>query len=186
MKKTSLSIRIVLLAVLLLSASLVAGILSSSNPVSALTEDLTLPQPTNICGKSGLSSVDLTWDRPTDARVTGHVVEYQIYGASSWSSGPAVTEVDRVTVPGVNGTRYKYRVASTDDLDHRSAWGSYCLMGWGEQAPSIVPSQIGLGPLAGRTVSGVSAGSQHSCAVTSDGKAACWGGNYYEIGRAHV
>ena len=177
MKKTSLSIRIVLLAVLLLSASLVAGILSSSNPVSALTEDLTLPQPTNICGKSGLSSVDLTWDRPTDARVTGHVVEYQIYGASSWSSGPAVTEVDRVTVPGVNGTRYKYRVASTDDLDHRSAWGSYCLMGWGEQAPSIVPSQIGLGPLAGRTVSGVSAGSQHSCAVTSDGKAACWGFN---------
>ena len=177
LKKTSVGIRSIFLALILLQASVAVSIATNSNPVSALTEDLTLQKPTNICGDSGIGSVHLSWDTPTDSNVTGHVVEYQTYGAASWTAGPAVTEVNRVTVPGVNGTRYTYRVASTNDSGQRSAWGSYCLLGWGQQAASSVPIPIGRGALAGKTVTNITAGYNHTCAVTSDGTAACWGAN---------
>jgi alpha-tubulin suppressor-like RCC1 family protein len=185
MKKTSAGIRSIFLALILLQAAVAVSIATNSNPVSALTEDSTLQQPTNICGESGISSVDLSWDTPTDINVTGHVVEYQTYGAASWTAGPEVTEVNRVTVPGVNGTRYKYRVASTDDSGNRSAWGSYCLMGWGRGYSSSGPVQISNSEeaLAGKTVAKVAVGGEHSCAVTVDGVVACWGDNGYgELG----
>ena len=122
MRVTSRTYRNTFFALLILQSSLMVSVFSTSSPVSALSEDLTLPKPTNICGKSGSGSMDLTWDRPTDVRVSGHVVEYQAYGDTSWTNGPEVTEMNRVTVPGVAGTRYKYRVASTDNSDRRSAW----------------------------------------------------------------
>ena len=59
-KKTSVGIRTIFLVLLLLQASVAVSIATNSNPVSALTEDLTLQQPTNICGESGISSVDLS------------------------------------------------------------------------------------------------------------------------------
>ena len=157
--------------------SITTATILGSNAVRALDVNPSLSAPTNICGESGLSSVDLSWDTPTDINVTGHVVEYQTSGAASWTAGPEVTEVNRVTVPGVNGTRYTYRVASTNNSGQRSAWGSYCLLGWGQQASSSVPIPIGRGALAGKTVTNITAGYSHTCAVTSDGTAACWGYN---------
>ena len=150
-----------------------------SNAVRALDVNLALPAPTNICGESGISSVELSWDTPTDINVTGHVVQYKTYGAASWTAGPEVTEVNRVTVPGVNGTRYTYRVASTNNSGQRSAWGSYCLLGWGQRASSSVPIPFGRGALTNKIVTNISAGGRHSCAVLSDGTAACWGNNGY-------
>ena len=148
-----------------------------SNAVRALDVNLALPAPTNICGESGLSSVDLSWDTPTDINVTGHVVEYQTYGTASWTAGPTITEVNRVTVPATNGVRYSYRVASTNNSGQRSAWGSYCLLSWGQQASSSVPIPFGRGALAGKTVTNITSGDDHMCAVLSDGTAACWGNN---------
>ena len=159
--------------------SITTATILGSNAVRALDVNLALPAPTNICGESGLSSVDLSWDTPTDINVTGHVVEYQTYGAASWTAGPEVTEVNRVTVPGVNGTRYAYRVASTNNSGQRSAWGSYCLLGWGQQASSSVPIPFGRGALTNKTVTNITASQYHTCAVTSDGTAACWGANNY-------
>ena len=179
MRVTSRNYRNVFLALLILQTSLVVNGFLISSPVSALSEDLTLQQPTNICGESRISSVDLSWDTPIDSNVTGHVMEYQTYGAVSWTAGPEVTEVNRVTVPGVNGTRYTYRVASTNNSGQRSAWGSYCLLGWGEQYSSSVPIPFGRGALAGKTVTNITAGQSHTCAVLSDGTAACWGDNDY-------
>ena len=157
--------------------SITTATIIGSNAVRALDVDSALAAPTNICGASGLSSVDLSWDTPTDINVTGHVVEYQTYGAASWTAGPTITEVNRVTVPGVNGTRYKHRVASTNNSGQRSAWGSYCLLGWGEQDSSSVPIPSGRGALTGKTVTNITAGNSHTCALTSDGTAACWGYN---------
>ena len=157
--------------------SMTTATIIGSNAVRALDVNLALSAPTNICGESGLSSVDLSWDTPTDINVTGHVVEYQTSGAASWTAGPAVTEVNRVTVPGVNGTRYKHRVASTNNSGQRSAWGSYCLLGWGQQASSSVPIPFGRGALAGKTVTNIFASPLNTCAVLSDGTAACWGNN---------
>ena len=159
--------------------SITTATIIGSNAVRALDVDSALAAPTNICGESGLSSVDLSWDTPTDINVTGHVVQYKIYGAASWTAGPEVTEVNRVTVPGVNGTRYTYRVASTNNSGQRSAWGSYCLLGWGQQASSSVPIPFGRGALTNKTVTNITASQYHTCAVTSDGTAACWGANWY-------
>ena len=136
--------------------SITTATILGSNAVRALDVNLALPAPTNICGESGISSVDLSWDTPTDSNVTGHVMEYQTYGAASWTAGPEVTEVNRVTVPGVNGTRYKYRVASTNNSGQRSAWGSYCLMTWGDNIST--PTQISGGALTGKTITHITAG----------------------------
>ena len=163
--------------------SMTTATIIGSNAVRALDVDSALAAPTNICGESGLSSVDLSWDTPTDINVTGHVVEYQTSGAASWTAGPAVTEVNRVTVPGVNGTRYTYRVASTNNSGQRSNWGSYCLLGWGAQYSSSIPIPFGRGALTGRTVTKITHGgkrifqSGNTCALLSDGTAACWGNN---------
>ena len=119
--------------------------------------------------------MDLTWDRPTDVRVSGHVVEYQAFGDTSWTNGPEVTEMNRVTVPGVAGTRYKYRVASTDNSDRRSAWGTYCLLGWGGQVGTSLPAQYQLGALANNAVTKITAGQGHTCALLSNFTVACWG-----------
>ena len=138
--------------------SITTATIIGSNAVRALDVNPSLSAPTNICGESGISSVDLSWDTPTDINVTGHVVEYQTYGAASWTAGPEVSEVNRVTVPATNGVRYSYRVASTNNSGQRSNWGSYCLLGWGEQAASSVPIPIGRGALAGKTVTNITAG----------------------------
>ena len=94
-----------------------------SNAVRALDVNLALSVPTNICGESGISSVDLSWDTPTDINVTGHVVEYQTYGAVSWTAGPTITADNAVTVPATNGVRYSYRVASTNNISNIRFFG---------------------------------------------------------------
>ena len=159
--------------------SMTTATIIGSNAVRALDVNLALSAPTNICGESGLSSVDLSWDTPTDINVTGHVVEYQTYGAASWTAGPTITAVNAVTVPGTNGVRYSYRVASTNNSGQRSAWGSYCLLGWGQQNSSSVPMPINRSTLDQQKVTNITAGDRYTCAVTSDGTAACWGNNDY-------
>ena len=101
--------------------SITTATIIGSNAVRALDLNLALSAPTNICGESGISSVDLSWDTPTDINVTGHVVQYKTYGAASWTAGPTITAVNAVAVPATNGVRYSYRVASTNNNRHNTS-----------------------------------------------------------------
>ena len=62
-----------------------------------------------------------------------------------------------------------------------SSWGrnSFGRLGNNSTVDSAVPVAVA-GTLAGKTVTAVSAGAAHSCAV-ADGRAYCWGYNYYGL-----
>jgi len=61
-----------------------------------------------------------------------------------------------------------------------AAWGdnSYGQLGTGNNPPSLVPVAVNrAGVLAGKTINGIAAGSDHCLALTSDGKVVAWGWN---------
>ena len=98
--------------------------------IANMPVDLTLPHPTNICGKSGLGEVTLTWDRMFDPQIDGFVVQYRPTNGF-WTDGPTLSpSAKSVDIAGASGVTYEYRIASTS-AGSRSDWGSYCLLGWG-------------------------------------------------------
>ena len=63
-----------------------------------------------------------------------------------------------------------------------ACWGanSYGQLGDGTTTSSSVPVWVNLtGELAGKTISHVTVGAYFACAVTSEGRVACWGWNYF-------
>jgi alpha-tubulin suppressor-like RCC1 family protein len=112
----------------------------------------------------------------------GHVAQFQSVGASAWTDGPTVVDPASVILPGTNGVRYRYRVASTSASGDRSEWGSYCLIGWGDVFASNVPIRVGEGgALDGHAATHPVVGGSyeestgHACATDETGKVLCWG-----------
>lgn len=167
-----------LIAMRMLVVICCVAIVTNREVTHALSIDSSIPAPTNVCAESAVSAVGLTWDAPTNERVTGHVVEFRMSGSDTWNEGPTVTSTSSVSVPGTNGTRYHYRVAAVDESGNRSKWGSYCVMGWGQSSQGtppilgplrLVPTQFTGGDLTGTSVVQVN----DDCALTSDGLVVC-------------
>lgn len=73
--------------------------------------------PQSLSSDSGDASASLTWEAPTDnggAPITDYVVQYQVTGASSWTTfADGVSATMGTTVDGLtNGTEYVFRVAA--------------------------------------------------------------------------
>lgn len=149
---------------------------SAVDTYSAMPVSLAIPKPTNVCAQSQVSAVGLTWDEPSGASIDGHVVQYQVVGAADWTDGPAVTDPASVVIPGLAGSRYRYRVAATS-AGSRSDWGSNCLVGWGGRPELNLPVQVGASPIEFETIVSIATGDQHVCFLTSTGKVACAGDN---------
>ena len=85
---------------------------TSPEAALALNFDSELPAPTNVCPVSKNGGVELTWDHPTNARVTGAVSRFRQTGSQTWVDGPVAVATNRLTVPGTNGVTYEYQVAN--------------------------------------------------------------------------
>jgi len=95
------------------------------------------------------------------------------------ASPTSATNDSAVAFPAVQvaaGDRHMCGVVSNGTA---TCWGSneYGQLGTGDFANSDVPLAITGGALAGKTVTQITAGAYHSCAVISDGSVACWGYN---------
>jgi alpha-tubulin suppressor-like RCC1 family protein len=74
---------------------------------------------------------------------------------------------------------YRHTCAVADGKAYCWGYGYYGQQGNGSNATNMLPVAVtASGVLAGKTVTNISAGSRHSCAVAS-GQAYCWGYGYY-------
>ncbi len=106
-------------------------------------------------------------------------------GGTANSSVPVAVDASGVlagkTVTQINAAGNQHTCALTSD-GLVACWGGnyFGQLGNGGTANSSVPVAMDAsGVLAGKTVTQVSAGEYHTCALTSDGRVACWGANYF-------
>lgn len=108
----------------------------------------------NYYGQSGIASQ--TWYEPTPRRVL-------LDGVSSISVGRGHT-------------------CATTTAQKAFCWGwnDYGQLGLGHTYSAAVPLAVDVtGPLSGKAVRQISAGRQHTCALTTDGVVSCWGSNWF-------
>ena len=64
-----------------------------------------------------------------------------------------------------------------------TCWGNnyYGQLGTGDTTESYVPVPVTGGALTNKTVTDITTGAYHTCALISDGTVTCWGNNYYGL-----
>lgn len=108
----------------------------------------------NYYGQSGIASQ--TWYEPTPRRVL-------LDGVASISVGRGHT-----------------CATTTAQKAYCWGWNDYGQLGLGHTYSAAVPLAVDVtGPLSGKAVRQISAGRQHTCALTTDGVVSCWGSNWF-------
>jgi hypothetical protein len=83
-------------------------------------------------------------------------------------------------VKAVSAGAYHTCALATDATAACWGYNAYGQLGTGTTTASNVPVAVtATGALAGKTLTAITAGFDHTCAVASDGTAACWGYNAY-------
>ncbi len=110
-------------------------------------------------------------ERSPDSSGTGAVTLTQT-GARSWTDDGGVATTRKFTAVSSGGS-HSCAIVGADLY----CWGlnSAGQLGVGDTTTRTVPTKVG-GPLSGKTVTAVSAGTNHTCAIAND-RAYCWGLN---------
>jgi alpha-tubulin suppressor-like RCC1 family protein len=152
---------------------------------SAFTRS-SISAPTNVCGESNGRVVRLRWDHQQDPEVAEHFVQGRVVGEKLWTLTKKVASSDFTTFKNLKRARYEFRVAALERDGNRSAWGSYCLLGWGRNGGMLGngyredvtrPVPVGLG-IIGQLRLGqdsLTAGHSHTCVINIADHLACWG-----------
>ncbi|MFM6973632.1 MAG: hypothetical protein ACKOXM_00550, partial [Agromyces sp.] len=153
------------------------------------TGDVALLPPASLTLTPAASSVKLTWTLPGAPATTTFTVDRsdQSDGSNSQAVATGITTKtvtdDKIT-PGdakftqiVGGNNYTCGLTDTAQV-YCWARNTSGQLGIGNTAITIVPTQLSsTGALAGKTVSSLTSGQNHMCALTSDGGVYCWGYN---------
>ena len=165
------SLLLMILSCLLLVAPL-------AQAASGADGDLPGPSPAanNLAAATDSTSIAVTWGTNS----------YGALGDGTWTSRPLATAVDATgALAGKNVTAVDTggQQGNTCAVASGAAycWGSGSggILGTGSNVSSLTPAAVNAtGALAGKTVTAISVGGFHVCAIAS-GKAYCWGDNYY-------
>jgi len=151
-------------------------------------------------------SVHLSWSAPTWGAdgVTDYQIEYKAAGGNSWTNFGHTASTDTgITVTGLTaGQPYNFRVSpiitsviqpartlgvkqvvvgmshacSLSDAGEVSCWGDNSFGQLGNSDTSVASSSSPL-RISGLTATSITAGREHTCALTTDGAIKCWGSN---------
>jgi len=91
-------------------------------------------------------------------------------------AGGALTDK---TVTDITAGAYHTCALISDGTVTCWGWNYYGQLGTGDDTNRNVPVAVTGGALAGKTVTDITAGGGHTCALISDGTVTCWGWNYY-------
>jgi hypothetical protein len=91
-------------------------------------------------------------------------------------TGGALTDK---TVTDITAGAYHTCALISDGTVTCWGWNSSGQLGTGDDTNSNVPVAVTGGALVNKTVTDITAGAYHTCALISDGTVTCWGWNYY-------
>jgi alpha-tubulin suppressor-like RCC1 family protein len=130
-----------------------------SASVTATPSASGLPQPPTGVSATGFQDTQIPVSWTAVAGATSYTVQYRVQGAGSWTARSAVAGTSDTITGLTNGTTYEVQVKASNSAGD-SAW-----------APGTPLTAV---PQRWAQISG---GRIHTCAVTSTGKAYCWGNN---------
>ncbi len=138
--------------------------------------------PVDVSGlASGISVIAAGSDHTCALDTTGGMKCWGLNGSGQLGNNSTSTALEPVDVSGLAGgvdviATGNFHTCARSDAGGALCWGdnSFGQLGNGSNVPEMVPVDV-QALTAG--VVGVSAGGGHSCAVTSEGGAQCWGGN---------
>jgi alpha-tubulin suppressor-like RCC1 family protein len=178
------------------AAARAAGVTAGERALDHLTDsgpEEPEPEPEPDGTWSQVSASEDPWAGPTTCAVAGDGGGYCWGGGGSGQLGNGSNANSTIPVPIVDsgvlagkdlerfavGAETVCALTTNGDL---SCWGrgDNGRLGDGQSADSNVPvATSSFGALAGERVTDVAVGSNHACALDSDGRAYCWGDNFF-------